>query len=202
MYRSKDLDYMNALKGKINQLTFNADVHDTFDEVWEHFKKYIVVDDLHTFLLAEHANKEIEHRPQYVYNANLNPDFMFVTVSEHESEIAILNAIINKANIQSYYRTSYIKHNNFLYYKENPHLSQIIKNEINIVKPKVVIFFGLNICNWSIGGTERHKEFMFNNVPVVATSSLTDLLSNDKSEQDKISLKHYIWGDITKFTTK
>lgn len=202
MYRSKNIDYMNQLKSQINQLTFNADVHETFQDVWEHFKKYIVVDDLNTFLIAQNAINEIDHLPQYIYNGNLSPDFMFVTTSENKDEIDILNSIISKANITSYYRTSYTKHSNFLYYKMNPHLSQVIKNEINIVKPKVVIFFGLNICNWSIGGTERHTPFVFKNTNIMATSSLVDLLSNESSEQQKLTLKHYIWNDITKFITE
>ena len=202
MYRSKDLEYMNKLRNQLNQLTFNAGVNDTFEEVWEHFKKYIVVDDLNTYLLAQHANKAIEQRPEYVYNSNFSPDFMFVTISEHPSEISMLDSIISKANITSWYRTSYIKHSNFLYYKENPHLSQIIKNEISIVKPKVVIFFGLNTCSWSMGVSERHKEIMINNIPLMATSSLTDLLSSNKTVQEINTLKQLIWNDISGYIAK
>lgn len=187
---------MNDLKKKTNELVFYAE-SDNFQQAWEHLRKFIVIDDLNVFLREKYATNQLPYVPEYVYNEHFDDvDYMFVTVSENKLELDILNTIIKKAGITKYYRTSYLKHSGLTYYKEDTNLSMVINNEIKIIKPKFVVFFGLPIATWSLDILKRHEVMTKINTQVLATSSLLDLASTNINDQQKLTIKNLIWKDV------
>ena len=198
------MEYMNDLKIRINELNYNAYSEHLFGESWEQIRKYIVIDDLYEFFKEKYMLNQIKYMPEYVYNSNtMNVDIMFVTKSENEAELNILNTIIEKANIQNYYRTSYMKHHDLsLFESGNVALGQVLLSEIHLVQPKVVIFFGFEASN-CIRTNIRHTEVQMEGMPpIMITSSILDLFSKELNQNQINTLKHYMWYDIMQYATK
>lgn len=204
-YRSKDIEYMNELKNKVNELNYNAYSENTFQESWEQVRKFIVLDDLNKFLREKYLTKELKYVPEYVYNGNiLNPDIMFITASENPMELEVFDSLVTKAGITNYYRTSYLKHSDvqFYDYGSSKLLNTVIESEIKIIAPKIVIFFGMNLAKY-FKVTDKHIEIQVNGFPpLLATCSMLDLFSNQLNEGQRNTLKHYMWNDVTKYIRK
>lgn len=204
MYRSKDVEFMNDLKLRINELNYNAYSENEFAMSWEQTRRYIVLDDLNVFLKEKYALNQIPYLPEYVFNYDtLNPNIMFVTQSENKIELDMLDTIIAKAGISNYYRTSYMKHSDVsMFVPENKSLGQVLLSEIKLIQPKIVVFFGFN-ASCCIRTNIIHQEVRMENMPpIMVTSSLLDLFSKDLNMAQINTLKHYIWCDIVQYTTK
>lgn len=194
VYRSKDKEYMDGLMNQVCQLNQNAkaDEQDTIKS-WEYLKRTIVLEDLFDFL-----RNSSEYVPDYISNRHiLNPEIMFITASENEAELEVMNSIISKLDITDYYRTSYTKSSDLKNYQNIDILNSVIKSEVRMVKPKRVILLGKEIANWIYRGEEGLGFINDGKSSVTTTHSLLSLFNKTLSDDQKNGLKHHIWGEIS-----
>lgn len=187
-YKSKDKAYMLNLKTAVYRLE-RSDGSEQLGS-WEYIRKYIVLNDLLSFVGEDKANP---NHVDYHYNPNLvDVEYMFVTNTEHPKEVAILEALLKKAGIKGYYRTSYSKSKSAKIIVTDA-LTACLNSEIKLINPKKIVIFGPGLGKLIYGEDCKIHEVVDNHI---VTSSIIQVLKSDVKAGNKI--KHVMWGDFNK----
>lgn len=189
-YRSKDIEFMNNLKQAVYKLEDNDG--SSKSESFEYLRRFIVLQDLRKFA---NANNDLGYMPNYQHNDYLTDvDYMFVTASDHQDELALFDNFIKASGITNYYRTSY---NKFIggNVKEVASLTKALASEISVVKPKAVVIFGQGVGKYLYSDSAPlHQLIKVGDVPTITTSSLLQAVVSDEVTGKRI--KNAIWKDV------
>lgn len=139
-YKSKDVEYMQKLKKAVLR-GMRGHMPEEKTYTWEYVRKQVTLDDLQTYAVSELG--KIVHFPTENFNAKLMAIFLHTPSAE---EIEILERMLSASNVkkEDVYMT-YMGKAAVDTAEEGAVLEKVLDGEISIVKPELILSFGLNI---------------------------------------------------------
>lgn len=139
-YKSKDIEYMRKLKKAVLR-GMRGRLPDEKTYTWEYVRKQVTLDDLQTYAVGELG--KIVHFPTENFNARLMVIFLHPPSA---AELEILDRMMDAQQIKKddIYIT-YLGKAKVETSEEGAVLEKVLEGEINIVKPELILSFGLNI---------------------------------------------------------